>query len=195
MRHGMIIIMLFGLGLMQAACGDSGSAPERSDTAGVAMVTLPSSTVVIGDEAKVLAYRPDGRLAWTFSLPGGDTIKAAPVAALSSVTYVRGRQELYAIGPDGTLLWQYKHQGGNDAIHGITPLTDSTVALTIEDRSLVALSSEGKPRWTWNLPENEKIIAGPVLTASSIVYLRTAKNLYAVDSSGNLSWSAEIGVP
>lgn len=193
-----MLAMVCCLALGLAGCGESGSAPATEGSAavaGVSMVTLPSSTVVLGEGTKLLAYQPDGRMAWSFSLASGDTIATAPVAALSSVTYVRGQQELYAIAPDGKLLWQYRHQGASDAVKGITPLTDSTVAVTQEDRSLVAFSPEGQPRWTWSLPGNEKLVAPPVLTASSIVYLRTARNLYAIDSQGNLSWSAEIGAP
>ena len=180
---------------IQLACSGS-EGPAVSETAaapGTALAALPSSTAVLANNNEVMAYQPDGRKAWSFALPDNDTIAAPPVAALSSVTYVRGRQGLYAIAPDGKALWQAKHQGANDGLQGITPLSDSTVAITQEDRSLVGYSAQGQPKWTYNLPEGEKIVAAPVLAASSIVYLRTAKSVYAVDSQGNLAWVAEVG--
>jgi len=156
------------------------------------MVALPSSAVVVAVKSRVVSFQPDGAKGWTFSLPDGEAIVAAPVAALSSVTYVRGQQTLYAIAPDGVALWQSRHQGANDSINGLTPLSDSTVAITQEDKSLVAFDDKGQVKWTYNLPEGEKIVAPPVLAASSLVYLRTASTLYAIDSGGNLAWKTGI---
>lgn len=158
------------------------------------MAVLPSSAVVVAGRSGLTAFQPDGAPAWSFELPEGEPLAAPPVAALSSVTYVRGQQTLFAIAPDGRVLWQSRHQGANDTINGITPLSDSTVAITQEDRALVAFTGQGQIRWTYNLPENEKLVAPPLLAASSIVYLRTAKSVYAVDSGGNLAWTSELGM-
>jgi outer membrane protein assembly factor BamB len=187
------VLFVLALAFPQFGCGGSEAVPGEGAAQGSALAVLPSSMVVVAEGTRVVAYQPDGRQGWSFSLPDGESIGAAPVAALSSVTYVRGEQTLFAIAPDGQVLWQSRHQGANDTVRGITPLSDSTVAITREDRSLVGYSAQGQVKWTYTLPENEKLVAPPVLALSSIVYLRTAKNLYAVDSGGNLAWTAELG--
>ncbi len=187
--------LLMGMVLIAGGCrlvGDL-SPGEVGAQPGSTLVALPSSAVVVAVNSKVVSFQPDGAKSWTFSLPDGEAIVAAPVAALSSVTYVRGQQTLYAIAPDGVVLWQSRHQGASDSINGITPLSDSTVAVTQEDKSLVAFDDKGQVKWTYNLPDGEKIVAPPVLAASSLVYLRTAATLYAIDSGGNQAWKAAIG--
>jgi outer membrane protein assembly factor BamB len=161
---------------------------------GVSSLTaLPSSAVVVAEGSRVVSYQPDGAVGWSFTLPEDEEVAAAPVAALSSVTYVRGEQTLFAIAPDGVALWQSRHTGAGDTIKGITPLGDSTVAITQDDRSLVAFTDRGQVRWTFSLPEDERIVAPPALTASSVVYLRSGRHLYAIDPTGNLAWKVEAG--
>lgn len=195
----LITISLFVLLIsLQTACKDEGaSGTEAAATSGgasaTALVTLPSSAVVVSENNQVVSYNPDGNKGWTFALPDNDTVAARPVAALSSTTYVRGTQGLYALAPDGKTMWQAKHAGANDTIRGITPLSDSTVAITVGDNSLVGYNAQGQPKWTFKIPDGDKITALPALAASSIVYLRSAKKVYAVDSQGNLAWQAEIG--
>ncbi len=189
-RLARLVTLLVGLVLLPAGCrmttGESGAAP------GVTVAALPSSAVVVAENSMVISFQPDGARSWSFTLPDGEAIVAAPVAALSSVTYVRGQQTVYAIAPDGVVLWQSRHEGASDSINGITPLSDSTVAITQEDRSMVAFDDKGQVKWTYNLPEGEKIVAPPVLAASSLVYLRSASTLYAIDSGGNQAWKAGI---
>jgi len=192
MKRLSFVLFVLLLAFPQFGCGGSEAVPGEGLAQVSALAVLPSSMVVVAEGTRVVAYQPDGRQGWNFSLPDGEAVAAAPVAALSSVTYVRGEQTLFAIAPDGQVLWQSRHQGANDAVRGITPLSDSTVAITREDRSLVGYSAQGQVKWTYTLPENEKLVAPPVLALSSIVYLRTAKNLYAVDSGGNLAWTAEL---
>jgi hypothetical protein len=129
----------------------------------------------------------DGRLRYLTTTP---SLRA--LLPLSSTTYVRGAQGLYAIAPDGKTMWQAKHAGANDAIKGITSLGDSTVAITVGDNSLVGYNAQGQVKWTFKVPDSDKIAALPALAASSTVYLRSAKKIYAVDSQGNLAWQAEI---
>lgn len=166
--------------------GESENGPINS------LTVLPSSAVVVAERSKVVSYQPDGTVGWSFTLPEDELITAAPVAALSSVTYVRGEQTLFAIAPDGVALWQSRHAGAGDTVRGITPLGDSTVAITQGDRSLVAFNTQGRIRWTYNLPAGETIAASPALAASSLIYLRSTSHLYAVDSTGNLAWRMEI---
>lgn len=193
MRMVLLMGLVAGLTANLAGCRDaSQTAGEKGLGAGGSLTALPSSAVVVAGGSNVVAYQPDGARAWSVTLPDGETLAAPPVAALSSVTYVRGEQTLFAIAPDGRVLWQSRHQGANDTVNGITPLSDSTVALTQEDRALVAYSSQGDIRWTYNLPENEKLVAAPVLTPGGTVCLRTAGKLYAVDSGGNLAWSVAV---
>lgn len=166
--------------------GESDRGPVNS------LTVLPSSAVVVAERSTVISYQPDGTVGWRFTLPEDEVIAAAPVAALSSVTYVRGEQTLFAIAPDGVALWQSRHSGAGDAVRGITPLGDSTVAITQGDRSLVAFSDQGRVRWTYELPGGETITAAPTLAPSSLIYVRSNSYLYAVDATGNLAWKMEI---
>ena len=183
------------LSLLLAGCRATGiiSSGDGDSQATSSLTVLPSSAVVVAEGSRIVAHLPDGSVGWSFSLPEDEAIAAPPVAALSSVTYVRGEQTLFAIAPDGVALWQSRHAGAGDTVRGITPLGDSTVAITQDDNSLVAFTDRGQVRWTCRLPDNEKIVAPPTLAANSLVYLRSARHLFAVDSSGNLAWKVEIG--
>lgn len=189
-----ITSFLFVVALQLACAKEGGSGIESSSAATRAsIVALPSSTAVVAGRHQITAFSPDGKQAWTFILPNNDTVAAPPAAALSSVTYVRGAQGLYAIAPDGKQLWQATHNGANDGVKGITPLADSTVAMTAGDNSLVGYNAQGQVKWTFTLPDGDKLTDAPVLAASSLVYVRSAKKLYAVDSQGNLAWQSELG--
>ncbi|MFN7926569.1 MAG: PQQ-binding-like beta-propeller repeat protein [Blastocatellia bacterium] len=165
MQFNRILITLLFLCLLslQFACKDEppampGAATTSAPT-GAALITLPSSAVVVAETNQVLAYNADGNKGWSFSLPDNDTVATRPVAALSSTTYIRGAQGLYAIAPDGKAIWQAKHTGANDTIKGLTPLGDSTVAITVGDTSLVGYN--GQPKWTFKVPDGDKITAPP----------------------------------
>lgn len=177
--------------LLLSACA-AREEPPTAAAARTSLTALPSSVLVAALNNQVVAYGPDGKQGWAFNLPNGDTVAAPPAAAMSSVTYVRGAQGLYAIAPDGKLLWQAAHTHGGDAVKGLTPLADSTVAMTAGDSSLVGYNAQGQVKWTFTLPDGDKLTEPPVLAASSLVYVRSAKKLYAVDSQGNLSWQAEL---
>ena len=156
------------------------------------LVALPSSVVVLARSNALEAYQADGNLLWKVVLPEGDQVMAAPVAALSSVAYVRGRDAIHAISPTGQLLWRGSHLGGEDQIQGIVALNDSTVAISEEDRHVVAFTAEGTRRWTYTLPEGERLVAPPAVSANSLLLLRTATTLHAVDSGGNLAWTTPL---
>ncbi len=183
--------------ILQIACNDaektSNEAIATDSVGSPGLTALPSSVLVVAEKNQVFAYGSDGNKGWTFTLPENDTVATKPAAALSSTTYVRGATGLYALAPDGKLIWQAKHNGVNDALKGITALSDSTVALTSSDNSLVGYNMQGQPKWRFKMPEGEKITSSPALSASSLTYLRSAKKIYAIDSQGNLAWSAEIG--
>jgi outer membrane protein assembly factor BamB len=185
---GLTIALLFG----QACQGGATNSGMVAGGPAASLVTLPSSVVVIARRNGLDAYQADGNLQWSLLLPEGDQVAAAPVAALSSVTFVRGRKAIYAISPTGQLLWQASHLGGEDQVQGMVALNDSTVALTEEDRTVVALTPEGLRRWTYTLPEGERLITPPAVSPNSLLLLRTATTLHGVDSEGNLAWTAEI---
>jgi outer membrane protein assembly factor BamB len=191
------LIIGLSLGLLAVSCASNVKAPadgvgSEPSAASLTPVTLPNSAVVVAHRNRVVAYGTDGGQLWSFELPGGDLIAAAPVAASDSTIYVRGVQAVYAFAPDGKLLWQAKQDDGAAVIKGIVPLGDSSVAVTSGGASLVNYGTDGKPRWTFTLPDGEHLTASPVLAANSFIYLRGEKKLYAVDSQGNLGWQADL---
>jgi outer membrane protein assembly factor BamB len=191
-----LIISLL-LGLLAVSCASNTKAPAEgtgSEPSALSLtpVTLPNSAIVIAHRNRVVAYGTDGGQLWSFEIADGDLIAAAPVAASDSTTYVRGTQGVYAIAPDGKLLWQTKQDDRAAAIKGIVPLGDSSVAVTYGGTSLTNYGTDGKPRWTFTLPDGDHLTASPVLAANSFIYLRGEKKLYAVDSQGDLGWQADL---
>jgi outer membrane protein assembly factor BamB len=189
-KHGLLlgVVLLAG----QACQRETAEPATGAAVPANSLVTLPSSVVVIARSNALEAYQADGNLLWKVVLPEGDRVMAAPVAALSSVTYVRGRDAIHAISPAGQLLWRGSHLGGEDQIQGIVALNDSTVAISEEDRHVIAFTAEGMRRWTYTLPEGERLVAPPAVSANSLLLLRTATTLHGVDSGGNLAWTAPL---
>lgn len=176
----------------QLACSDGETIGTNKGKLGASLVALPSSAVVAAEANRAVAYGPDGRQLWSFSLPNGDILAAAPVAAGNSFTYLRGEKGVYAIAPDGKLVWSANHNDGNATIKGIVALGDSTVAVSNTDTQLINYDSSGKVRWTFSLPNGDRLSALPVNAPNSEVYLRGATKLYAVDSNGFLTWEVEL---
>lgn len=190
------LILLGAVLLVTQACQKDEAKPETEGAQpSSGLVALPSSVVVLARSNALEAYQADGNLLWKVVLPEGDQVMAPPVAALSSVAYVRGRDAVHAVSPTGQLLWRASHLGGEDQIQGIVALNDSTVAISEEDRHVVAFTAEGTRRWTYTLPEGERLVAPPVVSANSLLLLRTATTLHAVDSGGNLAWTTPIEQP
>jgi hypothetical protein len=188
--RGLLLILCLACSV---ACSGRPQAPGAPAAGGSALVTLPNSVVVVADAHRVMAFTPEGKPGWVFDLPAEDQVAAPPVAALNSTTYVRGAKALYAIGADGKQIWEAKHADGAAVVKGLVPLGDSTVAATAGDNSLVGYTAEGQTRWTFTLPDGDRLQAAPAIGANSLVYLRGGKRLYAVDSQGNLSWQAPLG--
>jgi len=183
--------------LLQLCCVSGEKAPTEaggaaSPTGGFPIIALPNSAVIVAGHNRVAAYNPEGKPMWSFTLPGNDTIAAPPAGALSSTTYLRGAQAIYALAPDGKLVWQAKHSDGSAAVKGIVALADSSVAVTSGDNSLVGYAPTGQPRWTFTLPDGDRLTAPPAMAANGLIYLRGGKKLYAVDSQGGLSWQTDL---
>ena len=193
MRYSLLLVVVL---LAGQACQRETAEPAIGTVRPAnSLVALPSSVVVLARSNALEAYQADGNLLWKVVLPEGDQVMAPPVAALSSVAYVRGRDAIHAVSPTGQLLWRASHLGGEDQIQGIVALNDSTVAISEEDRHVVAFTAEGTRRWTYTLPEGERLVAPPVVSANSLLLLRTATTLHAVDSGGNLAWTTPIEQP
>lgn len=182
-------LMLF---LAQAAC--SGSEPAQQDGArnGLSLIALPSSAIVVADRVQIIAYGADSKKMWSYSLPDNDVIATAPIAAGNSNTYVRGEKAVYAVTPDGKLGWSAKLEDTTGPIKGIVSLGDSTVAVTRGESQLVSYSHDGQVRWTFTLPDGDRLTAAPVTAPNSAIFMRGANGLYAVDPNGNLSWRSDI---
>jgi outer membrane protein assembly factor BamB len=176
---------------LQLACSGPASAPSGAAFSS-ALTALPSSLVVVTTTRRVTAYSPDSRQAWAFDLPDGDTVIATPVSALSSTIYVRGAQSIYALDPAGKLLWKTNYSDTASTLKNLIAFGDSTMGMTVGDNSLVAYSAEGQTRWTFTLPGGDRIVAPPVMAPNSMVYLRSASKIYALDPAGTLAWQADV---
>jgi|GEM_PF-2854711 len=201
-------VAIFALGLaVQLSCNQKSEAPaattpgaprvittEAAPAAAEAtfMCSLPSSAVIVGVRDRVLSFGPGGDELWAVKLPDGDTVASVPVGALDSSAYIRGRNAIYAISPDGKIVWQAKDNDAASHVKGLVTLGDSTVAVTHGDNSVVSYTSKGQPRWTFPLPDGDKIIAPPIVAPNSGIYLRGASTMYAIDPQGLLTWEKEL---
>jgi outer membrane protein assembly factor BamB len=179
----------------QIACRGQKTAPteataKQTDNGGI--VTLANSVVVAVAGGKVNAYAPDGQPRWSFDLPGGDKAVAAPAAAPNSVTYVRGAQWIFALSPDGQLLWQAKYSDDNAQIKSIVALTDSTTVVTTGDTTLVCYTTTGEVRWTYTLPDNDRLVRAPTTAPNGFVHVRSQNRLYAINAEGKWQWQADL---
>jgi hypothetical protein len=183
--------LVLSLALFITGCSNEPTG-TGSGGASATMVALPSSLIVVAGRTQVIAVGPAGNPVWTYTLPNSDTVVSPPVAALNSATYIRGDKAIYALNAGGKELWQAKHEDPEGKVKGLIALTDSTVAATKGDTQLINYSGSGQPRWTFSVPNGDRI-TGPIsVAASGLLFLRGAQKLYAVDPGGNLSWEADL---
>ncbi|WP_321421008.1 chitobiase/beta-hexosaminidase C-terminal domain-containing protein [uncultured Methanobacterium sp.] len=119
---------------------------------------------------------------------------------------------LYAFKNDGTLKWTYELKYfllyvpgmGNLMVSGnviySTPSIgpDGTIYIGNTKGALMAVTDNGTCgvyKWSFlnNHEANEPLYGSPAISANGTIYIVSSSKLYAVDSSGNLLWSQDIG--
>jgi outer membrane protein assembly factor BamB len=170
------------------------AAPRLTDI-GATTLALPSSSLVAVTGKGVTAFSPSGVLAWTFKLPANDSLTAKPVAAPNSFLYLRGARTVYAVGPDGRQAWAADVETALGAFPSLVVLTDSSVVALSGDMSVTCLTTTGTVRWTYKLPDGSKVTGEPTSAPNGFLLLRAKERIYALNSEGQLQWSAVVPPP
>lgn len=133
---------------------------------------------------------------WTCQL-GGEL--SEPVVARNGTVYVgsfsadpedesgmSGKSTLYAVRPDGTVYWKYGGAGGSPC------LGQDGTAYAQYDGGLIALSPDGKKRWSCPAAGVMAQFYSPVVYQNGTVYVIGA-GLHAISPAGKLKWSFGSG--
>lgn len=156
-----------------------------------ALTTLPTSAVVMAGRKGVVCFSHDGEKLWEFSLPEGEEVVAPVTSAPNSVSFVRSAGSVFAISATGKPLWTAKVETA--VVPAALALGDSTVVVTSGSDTLVNLEGDrGAVRWSFRLPEGDRITASPRVANNSWIYVRGNARLYAVNSEGLPEWDAPL---
>lgn len=156
-----------------------------------ALTTLPTSAVVIAGKKAVVCYSHDGEKLWDFVLPEGEEVVAPVTSAPNSASFIRSATSVFAISADGKLLWTAKVETAT--VPAALALGDSTVVVTSGGDTLVNLDGDrGTSRWSFRLPDGDRITASPRVANNSWIYVRGAARVYAVNSDGLPEWDAAL---
>jgi outer membrane protein assembly factor BamB len=156
-----------------------------------ALTTLPTSAVVIAGKRSVVCFSHDGEKLWDFALPEGEAIVAPVTSAPNSASFIRTARTVFALSADGELVWTASVAAGE--VPAAVALGNSTVVVTTSSNTLVNLDGDrGTSRWTFTLPEGDRITAAPRVASNSWIYVRGTARVYAVNSDGLPEWDAAL---
>jgi len=141
---------------------------------------------------KVLAYRPNGTLLWSYTVTGGQA--GSPVVGSNGTVYFTGsdsshQYRVYAVSSSGGFLWS-SALGSQSSIPSLG--SDNTVYVGTSSNTLRAFSSSGAPKWTYTATGH--INESPVVGSDGTIYFHTwamtsaDRAVYAVSSAGALKW-------
>lgn len=152
-------------------------------------------TIYAGDFGNYLhALTPEGKPKWTVRAQEEGRIVALALAADGTIYVASGPEEpsrrktVRAFNSEGRQKWSYE-LGGGAPFDPSPPVVgrDGTIYFGLLS-SLLALSPEGKRKWTFNTEGS--IHASPSIGADGTIYVATNK-LYAISPQGTLMWSSK----
>jgi len=146
-------------------------------------------TVYIGSSGGYLyALSSTGTLKWRFQA-NGDIYTSVALAADGSLYFATLNGRLYALkdgGTKATQSWMLTISGGKSITSSIAIAKDGTLYFGGYDHKLHAVTSTGKGKWTYALP-NEIRASSPAIDAAGNVYVGCYNGrLYAISSAGKL---------
>nr|WP_321423653.1 PQQ-binding-like beta-propeller repeat protein [uncultured Methanobacterium sp.] len=164
------------------AISNSGTVKWRY-TMGVIYGTSPvlgvDGTIYMVDyDGIVYAINPDGTLKWSFRLVINNNNN-------SPTYYVNMCYDALSIGPDGTI---YIANSRTTRVVGGSSYEGWFWLFAIKDNG-----NSGSLKWTykstaWNNHIQDPVYGAPAISADGIIYVVTARNLYAIDLNGNYLW-------
>ena len=151
------------------------------------VISIDGHTIFVA-EVNLYAVRDDGTLNWQWSPDSTEALLYAPAISPDGTTlYVTGRHALYAVDTAGTLEWAFP-------CSPTTPSVDSDGNIYVRSgNNLYSLSPGGSVRWSVsNLLGGALFDVGQPIGRDGTIYL-IGPPLYAIDYSGNIKWTCDIG--
>jgi outer membrane protein assembly factor BamB len=142
-------------------------------------------TIYVGcDDGHVYALDSDGTVKWSYAT--GSYVRSSPSVGADGTVYVASSDgHLYALNPDGTLNWTCLTSSTENASPAIGP--DGTIYVGAGD--LFAVNPDGTVKWQYDSGSGV-FDSSPAVASDGTVYIGSLDTkLYAVDSSGALSWT------
>jgi len=160
--------------------------------AGPALVDDPERPVVLvgSEDGNLYAYDAlvGGDPLWVF--PTGDKIWSTPVVKDRIVYFGSHDESVYAVNVgDGSQKWRFPTGG---AIAGKPLLFRDLIVIGSFDKKLYALDAQTGTK-QWELEGNNWFWAGAVANENTIFAPNMDGIVYAVDGSGTLLWSCDMG--
>lgn len=151
-------------------------------------------TLYVGTVAGLTAVGGDGRVRWTYAVPGP---VPTPAVGPDDTVYLRGGDgALYALHPDGQRAWT-SDIGAPPLRLGPAPIVgpDRYLYLASYQSTLVYLVQPGGFfQWAYNA--RARVPAAVAVGLDGTIYVGTADGkLRALDREMNETWSAELGGP
>jgi outer membrane protein assembly factor BamB/tetratricopeptide (TPR) repeat protein len=152
---------------------------------------------ICATDTAILATTNDGALVslapatleiqWT--LPAGSVTRSAPVLTETRLFAVSPDGALHAFKPDGTKLWRFKLP---DVSAGAPCPAERFVVAGCANGSVVAVDTGGsKKMWEYRA---SGAVSSSVVAADGRFYFGSAdRNVYCIDSAGNICWSYRTG--
>ncbi|MDB4794665.1 PQQ-binding-like beta-propeller repeat protein [bacterium] len=144
-------------------------------------------TIYVGSYVgNLYAINPDGSKKWAFKVDSA--VLSSPAIGNDGTIYVGSEDNnLYAINPDGSKKWVFKfgvvNSGGFNWHNGFWTIgNDGTVYVGSGDDNLYAINPDGSKKWAFSIK------ASALIVIDGIIYVRSGKNLIAIDSGGRRNW-------
>lgn len=151
-------------------------------------------TIYAGDFGNYLhALTPEGKLKWTVRAQEEGRIVALALATDGTIYMVSGPEEprrrttVRAFTSEGRHKWSHELAAGVP-FDPVPPVVGRDGTIYSGLSNLLALSPEGKLKWSFNTKEG--INAAPSIGADGTIYV-VADRLYAVSPQGTLLWSSK----
>lgn len=148
------------------------------------------------------AINPDGSVGWTFPVPTDGDVMTSPLITRAGRILMGsnslGNGWFYGLSPAGAQTWLKVLRAGITNVSPAESHDASTVYVTVEGTTLVALDpATGVEKWRNKL---ESRVNGarapnytPVVGADGTIYVGFDKGLFAVDPNGTTKWLFPTG--
>ncbi|MBI2263192.1 PQQ-binding-like beta-propeller repeat protein [Candidatus Berkelbacteria bacterium] len=146
-------------------------------------------------DGRLIAFRPDGTVKWTYDPPSGGTVGIADDGTLYT-TFQDDQHEMYvvALNPDGSTKWKYFVGKGIDCAPAIA--ADGTIYVGSQDKHLYAINADGTLKWKF--AATDWVESSPAIGPDGTIYVGTSEfgkdvNIYAINPDGTKKWSFPTG--